>query len=306
VRLEPRPGPLTTGLAVPADWAPGRLRVVLTERGLDDEVTRTVVENLDAQAAGGDLEQAFARVPADLLRRPQALAAMAEVRTVAGSLQRIEFPPGSALAQRVLWPALAVESNGMEDARFVRFTAPNGAVDYRATYTAHDGRQIAPRLLTSPDLRVFTTSPLTGPAARNKGMALFPRLLRGRHVALCRSDGETTSVATSPDGQAWETRRPVHLPRASFEVLQVGNCGSPLETPAGWLVLTHGVDQYAPAPSGRSCSTSTTRPPCWLRCLLADLTVDLDGVIATSAASHSARRPFGPPRLPPSLGIGGS
>jgi len=105
------------------------LRVVLTERGLDDEVTRTVVENLDAQAAGGDLEQAFARVPADLLRRPQALAAMAEVRAVAGSLQRIEFPPGSALAQRVLWPALAVESNGMEDARFVRFTAPNGAVD---------------------------------------------------------------------------------------------------------------------------------------------------------------------------------
>jgi len=129
----------------------------------------------------------------------------------------------------------------LEDARFVRFTAPDGAVDFRATYTAYDGRQTTPHLLTSPDLRVFTTSPLTGPAARNKGMALFPRLICGRHVALCRSDGETTSVATSPDGQAWETGRPVHLPRASFELLQVGNCGSPLETPAGWLVLTHGV-----------------------------------------------------------------
>ena len=241
VRLEPRSGPLTTGLAVPADWAPGRLRVVLTEHGLDDEVTRAVLESLDAQPTSGDLERAFARVPADLLRRPRALATMAEVRAVAGSLQRIEFPPASNLAQRVLWPALAVESNGMEDARFVRFTGPDGAVDYRATYTAYDGRQTTPRLVTSPDLRVFTTSPLTGPAARNKGMALFPRLVSGRHVALCRSDGETTSVATSRDGQAWEPVRPIHTPQAFYELLQVGNCGSPLETPAGWLVLTHGV-----------------------------------------------------------------
>src|SRR6185369_3901666 len=108
--------------------------VVLTEHGLDDEITRAGVENLDAQASGCDLEQAFARVPADLLRRPRALAAMAEVRAVAGSLRRIESPPASALAQRVLWPALAVESNGMEDARVVRFTGPDGAADYRATY----------------------------------------------------------------------------------------------------------------------------------------------------------------------------
>jgi predicted GH43/DUF377 family glycosyl hydrolase len=241
VRLEPRTGPLTTGLAVPADWDPGRLRVVLAEHGLDDEVTLAVLDNLDGQPAGGDLEQAFARVPADLLRRTQAPGIMAGIRAAAGSLQRVEFPPDSGLAQRVLWPALAVESNGMEDARFVRFTAPDGTVDYRATYTAYDGTHIAPRLLTSPDLRVFTTSPLSGPAARNKGMALFPRLVAGRHLALCRSNGETTSIATSADGQAWEPARPVHVPRASFEVLQVGNCGSPIETPAGWLTLTHGV-----------------------------------------------------------------
>ncbi|ONH21918.1 glycoside hydrolase family 130 protein [Pseudofrankia asymbiotica] len=241
VRLEPRTGPLTAGTAVPADWDSGRLRTVLAERGLDDEVTRAVLGGLDAQPDGGDLEQAFARVPADLLRRPQAPAIMAEVRAVAGSLQRVEFPPASALAQRVLWPALAVEINGMEDARFVRCTAPDGTVDYRATYTAYDGRHTTPRLLTSPDLRVFTTSPLTGPAARNKGMALFPRLVSGRYAALCRSDGETTSVTTSRDGQAWHPGRPVHSPRASFELLQVGNCGSPIETPTGWLVLTHGV-----------------------------------------------------------------
>ncbi len=241
VRLDPRTGPLTTGLTAPAEWDPMRLQTVLAEHGLDDEVTRAVLDGLDVAPTGAGLEEAFARVPADLLRRPQAPGIMAGIRAVAGLLQRVEFPPASAVAQRVLWPAVAAESNGMEDARFVRFVAPDGTADYRATYTAYDGQHITPRLLTSPDLRVFTASPLTGTAARNKGMALFPRLVAGRHLALCRSDGETTSVATSDDGQAWEPGRRIHSPRASFELLQVGNCGSPIETPAGWLTLTHGV-----------------------------------------------------------------
>ncbi len=241
VRLEPRTGPLTTGLAVPAGWEPGRLRTVLAADGLDDEVTRAVLDRLDTHAAGDDLERAFTRVPADLLRRPQAPGILAGIRSIAASLRRVEFPPAATLAQRVLWPTVAAETNGMEDARFVRFAAPDGTVDYQATYTAYDGRQITPRLLTSPDLRVFTASPLTGPASRNKGMALFPRPVGGRRLALCRSDGETTSIATSDDGQAWELGRPVHSPGASFELLQVGNCGSPIETPSGWLTLTHGV-----------------------------------------------------------------
>lgn len=237
VRLEERAGPLTTSRVVPASWDPDRLRAVLAEHGLDDEITRAVLDGL----GGGDLSGAFAGLPADLLRRPQAAGIMADIRAVADLLARVEFPPASDLSQRVLWPNVAVESNGMEDARFVRFTAPDGTVDYRATYTAYDGQHITPRLLTSPDLRVFTASPLTGPAARNKGMALFPRLIGGRHVALCRSDGETTSVTTSADGLAWDAARAVHAPGASFELLQVGNCGSPIETPEGWLTLTHGV-----------------------------------------------------------------
>nr|WP_235948829.1 glycoside hydrolase family 130 protein [Candidatus Frankia alpina] len=244
VRLEPRTGPLTTGLAVPVAWERGRLRALLADHGLDDEVTRSVLDVLDAldgSLVGGDLEQAFARMPADLLRRPQAAGILAGIRSVAGTLRRVEFPADSALAQRVLWRTVASESKGMEDARFVRFTAPDGAVDYRATYTAYDGTDVLPRLLTSPDLRMFTTSPLTGQAARNKGMALFPRLVGGRHLALCRSDGETTGLTVSEDGLVWEPFRPVHEPRAIFELIQVGNCGSPIETSAGWLVLTHGV-----------------------------------------------------------------
>jgi predicted GH43/DUF377 family glycosyl hydrolase len=145
------------------------------------------------------------------------------------------------LEQRVMMPSVAEESNGMEDARFTRFLDDNGTVEYRATYTAYDGHHIAPRVLTSPDLRVFRAHRLAGAAARNKGMAIFPRLVGGRYLALCRSDGESTSVASSTDGLLWTEPRLVQEPTATWETLQVGNCGPPIETPAGWLVLTHGV-----------------------------------------------------------------
>lgn len=129
----------------------------------------------------------------------------------------------------------------MEDARFTRFIDGQGDVEYRATYTAYDGQRIAPRLLTSPDLRSFQGRRLAGPAARNKGMALFPRLVNGRHLALCRSDGESTGLTSSADGIEWEAETVLQSPTRSWEMLQVGNCGPPIETDRGWLVLTHGV-----------------------------------------------------------------
>jgi predicted GH43/DUF377 family glycosyl hydrolase len=141
----------------------------------------------------------------------------------------------------VLMPAIPDESAGIEDARFVRFTPAVGEPEYRATYTAFDGRYIALRLIVSPDLRSFTTYPMTGPAARNKGMALFPRMVGGQFMALCRSDGETTSLTTSADGVSWGEPIAVHEPRSAWELVQVGNCGSPIELDEGWLVLTHGV-----------------------------------------------------------------
>jgi predicted GH43/DUF377 family glycosyl hydrolase len=153
----------------------------------------------------------------------------------------VRFPPDVGLSQQVLLPAAADESHGMEDARFVRFVGADGVAEYRATYTAYDGRQIAPRLLVSPDLRKFSAQRLAGPAARNKGMALFPRLIGGRHLALCRSDGESTSLASSPDGVVWGDAQLIQEPAAAWELLQVGNCGPPIETDRGWLVLTHGV-----------------------------------------------------------------
>ena len=129
----------------------------------------------------------------------------------------------------------------MEDARFVRFTGADGITGYRATYTAYDGRDIAPRLITSPDLREFTIHRLTGSGAHNKGMALFPRLVGGLHLALSRTDGENISLATSVDGVIWDDAGIVHRPTELWELVQLGNCGAPIETESGWLVLTHGV-----------------------------------------------------------------
>ena len=128
----------------------------------------------------------------------------------------------------------------MEDARFVRFTDGDDVI-YYATYTAFDGSQVAPRLIQTRDFRSFIVSPLAGPAARNKGMAMFPRRIGGRFAALSRSDRESNSIGYSADGYRWGDPVTVQAPERPWELTQLGNCGSPIETPAGWLVFTHGV-----------------------------------------------------------------
>jgi predicted GH43/DUF377 family glycosyl hydrolase len=140
----------------------------------------------------------------------------------------------------VLWPTGPAESHGMEDARFVRFTAGQD-VTYYATYTAFDGAQVAPNLLETADFRTFTVSQLSGPSAKNKGMALFPRLIDGRWAALSRWDRESNAIGYSDDGRRWGEAVTVQAPTRPWELIQLGNCGSPIETPAGWLVFTHGV-----------------------------------------------------------------
>ena len=112
---------------------------------------------------------------------------------------------------------------------------------YRATYTAFDGASISPQLIETDDFRCFRMSLLAGPAAQNKGMALFPRRIGGLHVALSRWDRENNSIATSRDGVRWGDPRTLQTPSRPWELLQLGNCGSPIETEAGWIVLTHGV-----------------------------------------------------------------
>jgi predicted GH43/DUF377 family glycosyl hydrolase len=185
-------------------------------------------------------ERVLAGLPPDLLSRTTAPGTIEQLRRTNGASYATTFPLDSLLHERVLWPATPAESNGMEDARFVRFVDDSGPM-YRATYTAYDGRSIAARTLTSGDLRRFQISPMRGPGARNKGIALFPRPVAGRRLALCRTDGETIGLTCLDGDNQWQPPVPLHGPRRSWELIQVGNCGSPIETHAGWLVLTHGV-----------------------------------------------------------------
>jgi predicted GH43/DUF377 family glycosyl hydrolase len=166
---------------------------------------------------------------------------VARLRSIAARTYTTTFPTTSTVAERVLHPATAAESNGVEDARFVRVVGDDWPASYCATYTAFDGIAISQQLLTTNDFITFTSSPLLGLAAANKGLALFPRKIDGDYRALTRYDGANNAVARSSDLNHWPSARPIDHPRAAWETVQVGNCGSPIETDHGWLVLTHGV-----------------------------------------------------------------
>lgn len=163
------------------------------------------------------------------------------IRWLALSNYVVEFDPDLPVSERVIFPVGPSESRGMEDARFVRFTADDGSINYYATYTAFDGSSILPQLIETRDFVSFRVATLNGRSAQNKGMALFPRKIGGQYVALSRYDRENIDIMFSRGVRFWHGREQLRTPVWPWELLQIGNCGSPLETEAGWLVLTHGV-----------------------------------------------------------------
>lgn len=239
--FEERPLPLVSATVSQGDWTRAHFRTALETEGRLNEVSGAIVRALPASFRSSQIEAAISAVPVELAQRHDTREDLDVIRTMAWSAYRAAFEPTSSLGQRVLLPAASDETNGMEDARFVLFTHDDGRTEYRATYTAYNGHAIAPRLIVSPDLVDFSVHRLSGPAARNKGMALFPRPVGGTMFALTRTDGENTSIARSPDGLSWTDIAVLHRPDEVWEIVQTGNCGSPIETPDGWLVLLHGV-----------------------------------------------------------------
>ena len=214
---------------------------LLAVAGDDPEVASAVLGRLPATFTRAELAVSMAELSARALQRSSVRDLVDRIRTVADANYTASFPEDTSLAQRVLRPGGPTESHGMEDARFVRFVDDDASVTYFATYTAFDGSQVSPRLLATDDFRTFITSQLTGRAATNKGMALFPRRINGRYVALSRWDRESNAITTSADAHAWDEGTEIQHPRLPWELVQVGNCGSPMETAEGWLVITHGV-----------------------------------------------------------------
>lgn len=160
---------------------------------------------------------------------------------LAHSNYQLEFSPDAALSERVIFPVSESESRGIEDARFVRFTHPDGRVAYYATYTAYNGFRVLPQLIETTDFRHFKMNTLNGRCVQNKGMALFPRKLGEQFVMASRLDGENIYLLRSDNIHFWNESKLVHRPKHPWEFVQVGNCGSPIETAEGWILLTHGV-----------------------------------------------------------------
>ncbi|MEU7872448.1 glycosylase [Dactylosporangium sp. NPDC049140] len=236
-----RSGPLVVGHRTPADHRRDLLAAGMTDEGGDNEISAGVLDALPPFFDEAALERAIGRLPSALHSRAAAQDTLERLRRTNAASYATAFPGDTLLHQRVLWPGTPAESNGMEDARFVRFRDAGADDVYQATYTGYDGRHIAARMLTSTDLRRFTMTPMRGPGARNKGIALFPRTVGGRRLALSRGDGETIGLITLDGQSRWSAPVALRAPRRGWELIQVGNCGSPIETDAGWLVLTHGV-----------------------------------------------------------------
>jgi predicted GH43/DUF377 family glycosyl hydrolase len=160
---------------------------------------------------------------------------------LASSHYELQFSLDTNISERVIFPVSDMERNGIEDARFVKFTAEDGEIIYYATYTAYDGITIMPKLLETRDFLHFKILPLHGEIVRNKGMAMFPRKINGKYAMLCRLDGVNNYISYSDKITIWREAKMIQQPKFPWEFIQMGNCGSPIETNEGWLVITHGV-----------------------------------------------------------------
>jgi predicted GH43/DUF377 family glycosyl hydrolase len=215
----------------------------LEELGLNGEYTRKVMQTLGESFALGELR---ASLQAEQFRLPDGMShedqtAAQGIWMLARSNYEVQFQPEQQLSERILFPATPSQRNGIEDARFVRFQNEDGTHRYYATFTAFDGKMVVPELVETSNFLLFRFITLNGPAAQNKGMALFPRKINGLYAMLSRQDNENIYLMFSDNVHFWDDHRLLLKPAFPWELVQLGNCGSPIETDAGWLVLSHGV-----------------------------------------------------------------
>jgi predicted GH43/DUF377 family glycosyl hydrolase len=214
----------------------------LQEMGFENDCATAVMAPLDAQFTRSDLSISVSRTRHEALPATHEFSRTLEcIKWLADSNYELRFSPKILLSERIIFPVSANESNGIEDARFVRFTEDDGTVTYCATYTAYNGRVILPQLIETQDFLHFRVLTLNGSGVQNKGLALFPRRINGRYAMLSRQDDENILIMFSDYLHYWSDPEVIVRPAELWELVKLGNCGSPIETDAGWLVITHGI-----------------------------------------------------------------
>jgi predicted GH43/DUF377 family glycosyl hydrolase len=214
----------------------------LIELGLMNEFAKKILSSLEDNFTITDLEDCIR-----ILVRPLKIKGGENELTAQGILSlalsnyEIQYSPDQRLSERIIFPHSPSQINGIEDARFVEFNDEDRQRTYYATYTAYDGKVVFPQLLETKDFLHFKISTLNGSEVKNKGMALFPRKINGHYAMISRQDNENIFLMYSEHLHFWYTKQLILKPTFPWEFVQLGNCGSPIETEVGWLVLSHGV-----------------------------------------------------------------
>lgn len=219
-----------------------RFAIKLAEMGFGDEFADAVLSPLGETFSRNELKKSVATVKSEGRTNDRGLRRTLEcIQWLADCNYELRFPETLAMSERIIFPVSPNESNGIEDARFVRFTDIDGMATYYATYTAYNGRAIMSQFIETRDFLHFRILTLNGGAVQSKGMALFPRRIDGRYAMLSRQDDENLYLMYSDSPHFWSDPKLILRPAQMWENVKIGNCGSPIETEAGWLVLTHGV-----------------------------------------------------------------
>ncbi|UZJ45277.1 glycoside hydrolase family 130 protein [Marinimicrobium sp. C6131] len=220
----------------------GLFTLKLEDMNVDQNIAQTLMERLPARFDYRTLQIELNGLCHQLDYEPAVVnRTFSAVNWLANSNYELDFDPGRPISERVLFSTSELERSGVEDARFVQFHGDGGDCTYYATYTAYDGANLLPQLIETRDFVHFKMFTLSGRGVQNKGMALFPRKVHGKYVMLSRQDGENNYLMVSDNLHVWKSYSTLQVPAEPWEFVQLGNCGSPLETRRGWLVITHGV-----------------------------------------------------------------
>ena len=243
VKLDPPAKNLTRArISLPRLYNRKTFQDRLEEISLTDSLVCKVVDSLPDPFGLPQLHAVLAELKAEA--GPGAVETIRcynAMERLASTNYRVHLDARDQLNELVIFPLGKEESRGIEDLRLVRFVDDDGTANYYGTYTAYDGMAISPMMLSTSDFKTFEVYSINGEAALNKGMALFPRKINGKYVMCSRIDGENLYIAASDSLHYWPTAERIMEPLDPWEFMQLGNCGSPIETPEGWLLLTHGV-----------------------------------------------------------------
>jgi predicted GH43/DUF377 family glycosyl hydrolase len=230
----------TPNIHVDAVYDRHLFQLKLNEMNASNETTSRVLEQLPNEFTYNNLKDRVSELKSNP-DSPTDRETIEIIYWLANSNYEIKFHTEYRISERVIFPTSTNESSGIEDARFVQFFDEDGESTYYATYTAYNGVSILPQMIKTKDFLTFKIITLNGKAIQNKGMALFPRMINGKYAMLSRQDGENNHIMYSDSLHFWQESKIIQEPEMPWEFVQIGNCGSPVETDEGWLVLTHGV-----------------------------------------------------------------